>query len=117
MKSYNHGDVILVEFVFSESTESKQRPALVLSVDDYHKNRQELILAAITSNIDRRLIGDTKLENSKKAGLLYPSLVTAIIRTIKKDMVSRKLGRLSDKDLQSVEKNLKKVLGFHSKAK
>ena len=112
MKSYDHGDVILVEFVFSEGAKSKQRPALVLSVEDYHKNRQELILAAITSNVDRQLIGDTKLKDWKKVGLLYPSLVTAIVRTIKKDMVSRKLGRLSNEDLQAVEENLKKVLGF-----
>lgn len=112
MKSYDHGDVILVEFVFSEGAKSKQRPALVLSVEDYHKNRQELILAAITSKVDGQLIGDTKLKDWKKVGLLYASLVTAIVRTIKKDMVSRKLGRLSNEDLQAVEENLKKVLGF-----
>ena len=112
MKSYNHGDVILVGFVFSKDTKSKQRPALVLSIEDYHKGRQELILAAITSNVERELIGDTKLKDWEKASLLYPSLVTAIVRTIKKDMITRKLGRLSNKDLQAVEENLKKILGF-----
>ena len=112
MKSYSHGDVILVEFIFSEGTGSKQRPALVLSTEDYHQGRQELILAAITSNVERKLIGDTRLKEWEKANLLYPSLVTAIIRTIKKDMVNCKLGQLSKEDLHAVRENLKKVLGF-----
>ncbi|GAH57583.1 unnamed protein product [marine sediment metagenome] len=108
------GEVVLVKFVFSEGKRTKLRPALVLSTQDYHNHRQEIIMAAITSNVDRQLFGDTKLGDWKKAGLLYPSLAMAIIRTIKREMVERKLGRLSNKDFQSVKKNLKKVLGLNS---
>ena len=112
MRSYDRGDIILVEFVFSEGSNSKQRPALVISVEDYQRNREELILAAVTNNVERELIGDTELEDWKKAGLLYPSLVTAIVRTIKKNMVNRRLGRLSNEDLRAVEGNLRQVMGL-----
>lgn len=112
MRSYDRGNIILVEFVFSEGSNSKQRPALVISVEDYQRNREELILAAVTSNVERELIGDTELKDWKKAGLLYPSLVTAIVRTIKKNMVNCRLGRLSNEDLRAVEGNLRQVMGL-----
>lgn len=116
MTGYNYGDVILVKFVFSEGGEAKFRPALVLTTKSYHNSRRELIMAAITSNVERQLPGDTKLNGWKSAGLLHASLVTAIIRTIKQDMVARRLGRLSRRDLQAVERNLKQIFGSFSRA-
>lgn len=112
MTTYNCGEVILVRFIFSDNRESKLRPALILSTQSYHNKRQELIMAAITSNLDHQLIGDTKIKDWKKAGLLHPSLVSAIIRTIKQEMIRHKLGRLTNNDFQKVKQNLKKVLGI-----
>ena len=114
---YSRGDVVLVKFQFSDGVGVKLRPALVLSIEDYHRNRQELIMVAITSNTECCLVGDTRLNDWKMGGLLYPSIVTAIIRTIKKDMVERKLGSISNKDLQAVEENLKLVMGFNGRIK
>ena len=112
MTTYKQGDITLVDFEFSDGTGSKKRPALIISSEDYGRNRQEVVTAAITSNIKRVLFGDTKIEEWKQACLLYPSLVTGIIRTIKGSMVIRKLGVLSPQDFQKVQKNLKKVMGW-----
>lgn len=106
------GDVVLVEVVFSEGTETKKRPALVISSDDYHKSRQEVIIAAITSNVTRILMGDTLIDKWQEAGLRYPSLVAGIIQTIKRNKINRKLGVFSKDDFQSVQDNLKKSMGF-----
>lgn len=112
MTKYKRQDIVLVDFGFSEGGGSKKRPALVISSDDYHKYRQEVIIAAVTSNIKRILFGDTKIDKWKEAGLLYPSLVTGIIRTIKDTMVIHKLGVLLLEDFQEVQKNLIKTMGF-----
>jgi len=106
MTNYRRGDIVLVEFAFSEGTGSKKRPALIVSSDRYHKRRQEVILAAITSNIQRVLFADTKIAEWKEAGLLYASLVTGIIRTVKGSVIIKKLGVLLDSDLKRVEENL-----------
>jgi len=110
MINYRPGDVILVNFVFSEGEGVKKRPALIISSEDYHLGRQELIMAAVTSNLDRRLIGDTTVNEWKKAGLVHPSTVTAVIRTIKQNMITHRLGRLTDSDFELVRKNLKTVI-------
>jgi len=112
MTKYKRADIVLVDFGFSEGTGSKKRPALIISSDNYHKGRQEVIVAAITGNIKRELFGDTGIDKWKEAGLIYPSLVTGIIRTLKDNMIMRKLGTLLQQDLQKVQKNLGKAMGF-----
>ncbi|MDQ7821149.1 MAG: type II toxin-antitoxin system PemK/MazF family toxin [Candidatus Eremiobacteraeota bacterium] len=112
MTAFKPGDIILVSFAFAEKEETKQRPAMVLSTENYHKGRRELIMAAVTSNTVRVLAGDTVLNEWKKAGLLHPSVVTAVIRTIKQDMVRRKLGSITPEDFHSVKSSLKEILGL-----
>jgi mRNA interferase MazF len=112
MTKYKRGDIVLVDFGFSEGTGFKKRPALIISSDNYHKGRQEVIVVAITGNIKSALFGDTKIDKWKEAGLIYPSLVTGIIRTIKDSMITHKLGTLLQQDFQKVQKNLGKAMGF-----
>src|SRR2546430_12519500 len=62
MTSCSRGDVVLVKFVFADEKGAKQRPGLIVSIDRYHQGRREMILAAITSNVGRLLVGDYKIK-------------------------------------------------------
>lgn len=112
MMFYKQREIVLVKFVFSEGAGFKKRPALIVSSSAYHQARQEVIIAAITSNTERILAGDTLVEDWKKANLLYPSLVTGILQTIKQDMIERRFGSLSVEDFHQVQKNLCICLGL-----
>lgn len=112
MIKYKQRDVILVDFGFSEGMEIKRRPALIISSDKYNKGRQEVIIAAITHNIKRVLFGDIKIDRWKESGLIYPSLVTGIARTIKGNMILRKLGVFSWQDFRKVQDNFRAVMGI-----
>jgi mRNA-degrading endonuclease toxin of MazEF toxin-antitoxin module len=57
MIPYKRGDVILVNFIFTDESGVKHRPGLVLSSDTYNTGRDEVIIAAITSRTDRLLVG------------------------------------------------------------
>jgi hypothetical protein len=46
----------------------------------------------------RQLFGDYIVTDWTGAGLLLPSIVTGILRTIKQTMVERRLGRMADTD-------------------
>lgn len=110
MTSYKRGDIVLVSFIFSDETGAKQRPALIVSADTYNNARQEIIISAITSRTYRILTGDYLVKNWKAAGLLAPSVVTGIVRTIKQSMIVRKLGTMSSSDLKEIDKNLRVIL-------
>lgn len=112
MTAYSRGDVVLVGFVFSDESGRKLRPALVLSSPAYHRGRQEVIVAAITSNIRRRLFGDHLIADWKGAGLLFPSSVTGILRTIKRTMIDRRLGAMPKTDMEAVHRELRRSLGL-----
>lgn len=112
MTGYEQGDVVLVRFVFSNESGAKRRPVLVVSTEEYHQGRQEMIVAAITSNVDHLLPGDHLVQDWQAAGLLYPSVVTGIVRTVKQSMIHRRLGALSGTDLQAVQAQLRRALGL-----
>lgn len=112
MTACSRGDVVLVGFVFSEGTGRKLPPALVISSGGYDRGRQEVIVAAITSNVDRRLFGDHVIRDWKGAGLLFPSVVTGILRTIKRTMVERRLGAMPAPDVRVADDLLRRSLGL-----
>ncbi|HLE43757.1 MAG TPA: type II toxin-antitoxin system PemK/MazF family toxin [Methylomirabilota bacterium] len=112
MTDCGRGDVILVGFVFADESGRKLRPALVVSSAGYHRARHEVIVAAITSNVRRRLFGDHLISDWKGAGLLFPSVATGILRTIKRSMVHRKLGAMPKTDLEAVDQALQRSLGL-----
>jgi mRNA interferase MazF len=112
MIEFSRGDVVLIRFIFADETGIKRRPAVILSSQAYHAGRGEVIIAAITSRTDRILIGDHLIADWQGAGLLFPSVATSIIRTIKQDMVNQKLGSLSAEDTSGIDSKLKLALGL-----
>ncbi|MDD3265290.1 MAG: type II toxin-antitoxin system PemK/MazF family toxin [Dehalococcoidales bacterium] len=110
MTGFNRGDVVLVEFVFSDKAGTKRRPALIISSDYYNRGRQEIIIAAITSRVDRILPADCKIDNWKEAGLLFPSVVTGVIRTIKQSAIERVLGTMPIADMQRASDSVRIAL-------
>lgn len=112
MTSFSRGDIVLVKFVFADEKGAKQRPGLIVSADRYHQGRREAILAAITSNVGRTLVGDYKIKAWREAGLLYPSIVTGIVRTIKQEMVVSRVGELPALEMHLVEDKLREILAL-----
>jgi mRNA interferase MazF len=45
------GDLVLVAFPFSDQVGSKKRPAVVVSSDAYNRQRPDVILMAVTSQV------------------------------------------------------------------
>jgi mRNA interferase MazF len=112
MTEYKRGDVVLVGFIFPDETGIKRRPAVIISSDVYHTGREEAIIAAITSRTDRILVGDHLIDNWQGSGLLFPSVATSIIRTIKQSMIARKLGSMRPPDMEVIDNKLRLVLGL-----
>jgi len=112
MTGYSRGDVVLVSFVFSDETGERRRPAVIVSSEAYRQNRQEAIIMAITSRTDRILTGDHLIKDWREASLLFPSVATGIIRTIKQDMLNRRLGTMSQADMEVIAANLRAALSL-----
>jgi mRNA interferase MazF len=106
------GDVVLVGFVFSDESGTKLRPAVVISSSAYHRGRREVVVAAITSNLRRRLVGDHPITDWRSAGLLFPSTATGIIRTIARGIIDRRLGVMGETDMDAIDRELRRSLAL-----
>ena len=101
-----------VGFVFSDESEQKLRPALAISSSAYNRGRKEVVVAAITSNVRRRLFGDPLIADWKAAGLLFPSVATGILRTVARGVIYRKLGAMAKADSDAVDNGLRRSLAL-----
>jgi mRNA interferase MazF len=111
--SYSRGDILLVPFPFSDQTSVKQRPALVISSDNFQQEGPDVLIMAITSQVGGALrLGEFLIRDWQPAGLLKPSAVKVAITTIETRLVRRRLGRLSDHDLQELHISLRKLLSL-----
>ena len=110
MTGFSRGDVLLVNFIFADETGTKHRPAVIISSQAYHTGRAEVVIAAITSRIDRVKVGDHIIADWQRASLLFPSVATGIIRTIKANMVDRKLGSITHPDMEAIDSKLRLIL-------
>ena len=112
MTDYDFGDVVLVPFPFTDQTTTKKRPAVVVSSSVYNRERPDVVLMAVTSQI-RPIgpFGEVIVTEWNNAGLLKPSVIKAIFTTIEKGLVLRRLGRLGEKDRKVLRKTLEKLVG------
>jgi len=110
MTTYELGDVVLVSFPFSDQTQSKPRPAVVINVSEYSQRRTDYILAAITSMPGPRDRFDTTLTSWEAAGLKRPSIVKAVVVTLDVSLITRKLGTMKGSDRATVLENIRSAI-------
>ena len=107
----SRGEVVLVPFPFAELIATKTRPALIVSGEAFQSAEGRIIVAGITSNISaHRNSTSYQLNDWTAAGLRRPSVVTSWVATIIPRLVQLRIGRLTARDLEEVEKCLMAAL-------
>ena len=114
------GDVVLVNYLFSDRTGSKVRPCLVVQNDENNRRlKNDTIVAAISSNVARALTEPTQFliristSDGAQSGLLFESAVQCgNIATIDTQFVIRRIGLLPAAVMRQVDECLKASLGL-----
>ncbi len=110
MTTYSQGQVVLIPFPFTDLTSVKQRPAIVLSSNSYNQTHQDVILAAITSQVPSQLKLDEYLlsaSDREAVGLPKPSIIKlGKIVTIDQRLIRKTLGTLSPDTMNKVKEIL-----------
>lgn len=101
-----------VEFPFSESSETKNRPALIISDDEFTKATGNILLAMITTAKNSKWLYDCRIENWKKAGLPVACIVRMKFSASTPARIGEYKGRLTDNDRKKVAQSLRECLGL-----
>jgi len=109
MSSYSRGEVILVRYPFSDLSGAKIRPAIIVSSPH---SSQDVFILPLTSKTKSLLTGEFILKDWNKAGLNIETAVKRGIYTIHQNLVVRRVGRLTDSDLNGLDQALRQWLGL-----
>jgi mRNA interferase MazF len=112
MTAFEFGDIVLVPFPFTDQSAAKQRPAVVISSEAYHRARPDILIMAITSQArSRSALGEAPIRHWKEAGLIKPSVLKPLLATVERTLVRRKLGHLEREDVRVLSELLPTLLG------
>lgn len=105
-KIYKPFTVLAVPFPFTDSSQIKKRPALVISSKTYQKETDHISLLMITSSKHSQWYGDYLITELEPTGLTAKSIVRQKIFTIDMRLILKEIGILSEKDKKEVSKRL-----------
>lgn len=109
---YKQGDIVLIPVPYSDLTSQKRRPVLIISGDIYNKSTDDVIVAAITSNIrgnkneivfdnDNMIIGKLQKESCIRPDKIY---------TLSKSIIIKKFGEIEEKKVLETKQRLIEIL-------
>ena len=106
MSEFKPGDVLLIQVPFTDLSQSKKRPALLLL-----SRGQDHLVAFFTSRVERAGSDDVVVAASADNGLAVDSaaLVTKLF-TLHESLIVRTLGRLSESDHRTIIERLVNLL-------
>jgi len=103
--NYFKSDVILLPYPFTDLINRKVRPAVVVGSNNTRYG--DIFVVPLTSKVNNIDAAEFLLKNWKEAGLNVPTAVKRGCILIDADLVIKKIGRLSNNDLTSLNESLK----------
>lgn len=109
---YKQGDILLIPIPFTDLSSNKKRPVLVLSGNDYNYKTEDIIVAAITSNLTEKnnvvmLSGKDLEEGTLK---VESCIRVDKIYTLSQSIVISKFGSVRKYIIDDVRKSLYKIV-------
>ena len=104
MPNYSKYGVILVRYLFSDLSNAKVRPAVVVSATH---SSQDILITPLTSKTGSLLEGEFVLSEWKAAGLNVITAVKRGVYTVHESLVIKEIGRLADLDLEMLDRSLR----------
>jgi mRNA interferase MazF len=113
--SVRRGEVVRVDWPYSDRTGSKVRPAVVVQDDVYNQRLADTVLVLISRTV--RAPGATEVlidpAVEPNSGLRYPSVASCTnLPTVDQKLVAQTIGHLSAGAMQRVDDCLKAALGL-----
>ena len=107
---HSFGEVVLVNFPFSSNLGIKKRPAVIISKSEFNDKKDDLILLAITSQINKLTIGEALINEWQNAGLLKSSAFKSVIFTVEKKSIDKTIGKLTTSDKNILLNCLRQII-------
>ena len=109
MPNYSKNIIILVRYPFSDLSNEKVRPAVIVNASH---SSQDILIVPLTSKTGALLDGEFILSDWATAGLNVVTAVKRGIYTVNRSLVIKTVGKLDDVDIGRLEQSLRGWLGL-----
>lgn len=109
MPNYSKNEVVLICYPFSDLTNFKVRPAIIVNAPHIS---QDVFIVPLTSKTNNLLLGEFVLSDWKTAGLNVESAVKRGVYTIKGSLIRKKVGIISNTDAEILENSIRVWFGL-----
>ncbi len=100
--TYKPYTIVVVPFPFTDSAQTKKRPALVVSAESHQQKTQHISLLMITTAKHSQWYGDHPLIDLESSGLKTPSIIRQKLFTIDSRLIIKSIGILGTADKKRV---------------
>jgi mRNA interferase MazF len=104
MPNFSKNEIVLVRYPFSDLTNSKIRPAVVVNAPHVSK---DLFVVALTSKTQSLMAGEFVLSEWQSAGLNVPTALKRGVFTIHEKLILKTVGKLAEAAAKSLDKSLR----------
>jgi mRNA interferase MazF len=106
MLNFKFGDIILINYPFSDLSKYKKRPCLVLK-----ENRDDVLVVFISSLLENKQIEDIILKKDNMNNLIQDSVLKILkINNVHKKLIDRKIGFLNKIHQIQIKKTLIEIV-------
>ena len=113
----SRGDVILLDFPFSDASGRKVRPAIVVQNDAHNRRMASTVVVLITKTTHRarheatQFLIEADFEEGKAAGMhLNSAIACTNLYTVHQDFITYRIGRLTETLVPTLDGCLKAAL-------
>lgn len=112
------GDIILIPVPFTDLTSQKKRPAVIISTTAYNEKNDDIVVVALTSNVeDRDFSIILTTEDLEQGSLKVTSMVRADkIYTLSKSIVLKTFGQVKPDILSKIRDAVLKLINLQAPA-
>jgi mRNA-degrading endonuclease toxin of MazEF toxin-antitoxin module len=115
MNELAQGSIVLVDFTYSSQTQSKVRPALVVSNSRYNAISRDVIVLKITSRKPKLFAVSITSEDLMAGSLDRPSFVQVdAIYALEKAIICDRIGIVKTEKMQEIQKQISDRLAIDS---
>jgi mRNA interferase MazF len=105
-------DLVLLPIPFSDLTAKKRRPVIVISNDAYNQKTEDLVVVAVTSNIEKRDYTLLLTQNELETGNLPKISMIRVdkIYSVSQSIVVKRFGRIQPDTFVRIVAQLNRLL-------
>lgn len=105
-------DIVLLPIPFTDLASQKKRPAIIISSDTYNETHEDIVVVALTSNIEQRDFSIILTGDDLEDGILK---VTSMVRadkiyTLNKSIIIKTFGRVRPATFTKIKGTILKLI-------